>query len=214
MRRCSALLLASLLVTACPRERPVVAERACASACAGLVGADCAPAARTNCLENCKSERALAGRARCGAEYEAFLSCLSHHETSGCTGAASAALRSGVDAPGCQAPFATYARCAEACREHGVVRTGARTLDIGGQHATVQAELTTIGCARELPEGQRGSSPGSRCEYQSVCDPVTCTCPSPTEAYRARVCVDGACATPESACRLGPLAVGHRVCRP
>jgi hypothetical protein len=213
MLRGPALLVVSVFVTACPRQEPVAVERACASACAGLAGGDCSPASRASCLESCRSERASAASARCDAEYEAFLSCLSR-DASGCHSAVAEALKSGIGLSSCREPYAVYARCAEACREHGVVRTGTRTVEIAGRDAHVQAEVTTRGCAQALPEARRGAPPGSVCQYQSVCEPVTCACPSPSEGYRARVCVDGTCATPESACRLGPLAIGHRVCRP
>lgn len=213
MPRGSALLFASLLVVACPREKPAALERACASACAGLVGVDCSPSSRTSCLESCRSERASAASARCDGEYDAFLSCLSR-EASGCQSAVAEALKNGVGLSSCHEPYAVYARCAEACREHGVVRTGARMVEIAGRDARVQAEVTTRGCGQALPEARRGAPPGSVCQYQSVCDRVECACPSTSEGYRARVCVDGSCAAPESACRLGLIAIGHRVCRP
>lgn len=207
------LVVVSLLATACPREQRAPSDRSCASACTGLVEVECPLAAHQSCLRACDAERASAAQARCGVEYEAFLSCLSRAKAA-CPDSPAESVRLGAGLSSCQRQYTSYSRCARACREHGVVRTGARLLEVDERQVSVQAELVTSGCGRALPLEPRGAPPGSRCEYQSVCAPVTCSCPSATEGYRARVCVDGACAGAESACRLAPRAVGHQVCRP
>ncbi len=212
MLRGPALLLVSLLVTACPRERPVVVERACDSACAGLLASTATPSSREGCLTRCSRETSLARGADCGREYEAFLTCLSR--SSSALEMAGDALSLGAGVLSCAQTYGVYARCAEACREHGVVRSGARTLRDGAREVLVQAEVTTRGCGRDFATNPHGAPAGSRCEHHTVCEPVTCPCKASSEGYRVRACIDQACATPDAACRLAPQAVEHEVCRP
>ena len=206
-----ALLLACAAL-GCNRVKPRVDERACASACAALAGADCAPEERTRCAESCRNERALARDADCTQKYEAFLSCLSQGGNS-CISQADEAVAKGLHVERCASAYAAYARCAEACREQGVVRTATRHMELEGREHSVAVELVTRGCGRALPPAP-GAAPGSRCEHYSVCAGVECACASPSEGYRVRACVDSRCAEPALGCRLAPLGVDHAVCRP
>lgn len=209
----SAPLLLGALLLACRGSASDPGERACATACAKLAGAECEAGANPSCLGHCRDERARAKQGQCTNEYDVFLNCLGREGTR-CQARAGESIVHGTALSACEEAYAEYARCALTCREHGVVRSADRSLRDGEREVRVQAEVTTQGCGRALPPMRRGAPPGSACEYQSVCEPVMCRCPAPTEGYRVRACIDGACAADDRGCRLAPLAVGHPVCRP
>jgi hypothetical protein len=215
MRRSRLVALVALLalLAGCSRVQRGSEERACASACAALAGSGCSAEARDTCSSGCRSERATARNAECLEAYDRFLSCVSQGANT-CERNPGEALTRGLGIARCESEHARYARCAEACHERGVVRTGSRALPSGGKEAQVMAEVTTRGCGERLRSGRRGAGAGARCEHPSVCDAVDCSCPSASEGYRVRACVDFRCAEPNVACRLAPSAVGHRVCRP
>jgi len=208
----------ALTLAACPAEhREDPNQRLCPSACASLERPACDRAASdaSNCLASCRATRSQAERATCTREYDGFLGCLSASARVCPRGASVGELLSeGRGAEPCQVEYAAFARCARACREHGVVRTAARRLSQAGRERAVQAEVTTRGCGQSLPAARRGAPAGARCEHESVCDPVECACPVKSESYRVRACVDASCADPATACRLAPLAVTDAICRP
>lgn len=184
----------------------------CASACAGWVqtcGVEAGP-----CIAACERARTAAVDERCEDSHAAYLGCLSATRPV-CDPSPSPGVAFSHGGPGweCTAEFTRYARCSEACRERGVVRTGQRELSVGGQQLAVLAEQTAAGCGPVRPEPVKRAPAGARCEAASVCSAVLCPCPGAAPSSLARACVGGSCADAETACRLVPLAVGHDVCQ-
>lgn len=212
--RCNAWFVALLsLLSSCARAQRESSERACVSACAALAGSSCSADERARCLNACRTERSTARNAECLPAYDRFLACVSQGENA-CDSDPGAALMRGLRPPRCQREHDAYASCAEACHDHGVLRTATRNVPTERGDAQVMAEMTVRGCGQSLEPSRRGAGPGSRCEHSSVCDAVDCSCAMASEGYRVRACVDFRCAEPAAACRLAPVAVGHRACRP
>ncbi|MFZ5894473.1 MAG: hypothetical protein ACOY0T_25650 [Myxococcota bacterium] len=217
MLRALLLPLAAIALAGCSRKPPAdETERLCATACSVVVASPCPSAAADpkNCTRACEGERNQAARAGCSAEYAAFLGCVIGAARCRPGDSVRDVFAAGIGVEPCQDRFRAYSRCALSCREHGVVRMGTGPVRDGGDEHVVQAELTTRGCGQALPERARAAPPGARCEHHSVCTAVDCPCPHTSEGYRVRACVDATCADAAAACRLGPLAVGHAVCRP
>lgn len=220
----SAVLVLLAALPGCKRREPAatdpLVERACASACAALTASDCpsdepTEARQAACVAACLASRATAEVARCAAEHQAYLACVSALDDA-CAPrgmAAGTALENRSGVPGCEREHAAYFQCTSVCREPGVVRSRSARLVHAGRERSVQAELVTLGCGPERRAPVKRSPAGAPCTHHTVCSAVICSCPRRGVEYSARACVDGRCADAAAACSVAPRAVAHDPCR-
>ncbi len=218
-------LMAVVAVAACTlpgcrcsgEPTPSVSEglAACRAACASYVSAHCPGRAelakdQADCVAACGAESEVAGRAECSPLRAAYLDCVGHSsvDCAAFVSAPSVALARGEGVRACGQALGRLDGCTAPCRNEGSVHLGDSAQ---GGHA-VQAELTRDGCNDCRPKTRAGAPPGSPCTAARVCAEQCCSCQEGAGHYRARVCIDGACADQAAACASAPSAASHDPC--
>jgi hypothetical protein len=183
----------------------------CRNACAAYTEAKCDAAGdHAACVRSCSERARRAEVAGCGALRDAYFECVAR-STIACptVGSSSgAALELGEGAPACAVQLAALDRCDAPCRNEGSTHLGEAA--VSGKQ--VKAELTRSGCNDCTKDVRGGAPPGSPCTAASVCPEYCCSCPASPGRYRARACVQGACAATVEACLLAPSAAHHFPC--
>jgi hypothetical protein len=205
VRRALLTLMIGSLATACgrcagePSPEPDDA-RACASACAALVGAGCGDAA--SCTSACLERNRALAPAGCEAERRAYLGCVSTAsiDCDAVPEPAHAFIERHQGITGCDAEHAAHRACVAPCEQSGVRHVASRTLGVAGRERRIGAETTHAGCA-ECPALGSGAPPGSACQSPKVCAERCCECGDHRVRFTARVCADGSCAG-DDACEL------------
>jgi hypothetical protein len=186
----------------------------CRSACAAYSQARCpgrdAPTDQQECVQACAAGADLSALAGCGKSRDAYFECVARTpiDCASLVSGLGAALERGEGAPACAASLAALERCEAPCRNEGSTHLGEAT----GSGKLVKAELTRAGCTDCAKDIRGGAPPGSPCSAASVCQEHCCACAAGPGRYRARACVDGACAASDLTCALTPAAVQHSPC--
>jgi len=214
--------LAGLWLPACrcsgsePDQGPEAGDNlaGCRSACAAYSQAKCprreGHGAYLECVEQCASALASSERAQCGKLRDAYHTCVARSaiDCPAVNSELGVALEQGEGVQACAGELASLDRCTAACRNEGSTHLGEGS--VAGK--LVKAELTRSGCTDCLQATRGGAPPGSPCSAASVCQEHCCTCSTGAARYRARACVDGACAPSDLACSVTPAAVLHSPC--
>ncbi len=191
----------------------------CRSACAAYAQARCpgrdALTAQSECVQACAASVEISAQAGCAKVHDAYFECVakSSVDCSAVLSAPGVALERAEGVAGCTPELGALERCTAPCRNVGSTHLGEATVG----NKVVLAELTRAGCSDCSKEARPAAPPGSPCTAARVCQEHCCACGSQTRPsgpgrYRARACVDGACATSEVACALTPETVRHSPC--
>jgi hypothetical protein len=217
-----AFVILSLATSACGRcsdglgDEPAD-ERACASACATLVGAGCEPAGLTpadapRCVAACLARGEQQQAWGCTEQRRTYLGCVggARVDCDQLRSAAAVSIEQREGIAGCAREHAQYMTCIAPCLHAGTEHLAERTLSIGGRQRYVQAQSVRHGCSACPGELARGAAPGSACQSPKVCAERCCSCPDGRVRFSTRVCADASCAA-DDACELA-RALGPDPC--